>query len=1341
MLKKTFLLAMLWLTMNAAQSQTIYYVDASNQQANPNGSLGNPWNGISQVNSASAVFPDQLITIRFRRGQQYYGMLDFSPTAARTQPIVVEAYYNADGTDDVTKVKPVIRNDNIQKTLADLSFTQDGTNLKLYYQAGRHFLYETSAANPEGLRLQTVENMSDLQAGNVFYYYDEATSTYTTYIHQSATADANTVYRKISSPYCIRSNGIKIKITYSNLILKRATEAGLYLSNSSYQTVQNIHITDCPMQGLASQGDAIGGMGSYHLIENCIIDNIGYASTSGGNGIGIFFTDGGTGDYPQYNTVRNCDISSASPNFDSHDHCIYDEGKFNTYYDNYIHGTKGAGIKISNRRRISGNNDRDGGFSCKFSNNIVQNCELAGVWLEETNGCEIIGNTLINSGTTGKGALSYIKNPNPTYSEQNKFLNNIINGCARAMHFDNPCESITPPCIPILVLSNSPTSDYILSDFNVFKNYGTAAGTGLGNYGGQITQNPQQIPQIQMWHTITGNQDPNSTDGGANTIGCTFTTTTAPSTLTNTILDNNLVISRTTSTANGTLQTGNCCAIIKIENGGILEVGNSSVSTLTIHAGTTVTIVPGGKLLIHNNSKVVIEKGAKLLYGKDAIIELDGTDAVLELKGALNIADEADFTFAGSGFIRFGLPGSNGAENLVAGKNSKITLQGGSRTDKVAEIMDNTYLTPGFSGDYDKLFQININTGTVLLGKDAYINARHSLIDFNNANFFASGIQQHGGIIIWGLNSNIADITVDGATMGITKYPGGTIPCDIVDPICQISPLYVSNSTFSNCTIGIYTLQQSANLTNCTFTGNGTGYFADAPMYVPPTLTDCTFEDNYEGVNWLASAGNNFTMNNTTITLTDPSGQWNDFGIRTSGSAKLISRCNTITNNAVGISLLNHSTLNMRWTNATNNGYTIYAGNAYTLELNRGLNDLQPSVEDDKKIVSGTLDGTAFSSAANASIPACNNHWRTDKGMPKNEVDYSLQIPRDNVHLPLFVPVIINDPCPKTLHACNTEPVFICQPCKSVSDNCKGCVAISSKDFVKAKLDDAVSFALAKMSEIHHGCTTDDCNEPGNVIRDDRKAVDLFHQILMFPIPNPIPEEEELLQLAYQHMLEAISNCFLTGQIRRGENSPVFTPEIQMVMQVQDAQISKAGIGEENYFQRLFTTLEKGQILRMADRRELALPIFDNVLTWVKPEQTGFAQRWKCLTFAEQQLLTGAVTHQEFRTLMDNCIGTNTSSLKRMGISKEEPANKGALAYASSALSISPNPTQNELLLASSGNAAYSIRFINLLGQQTFHTTVNGSAKLDVRQWNKGIYFVEIKDNAGNKAMKKIVMQ
>ncbi|MBI4649212.1 MAG: hypothetical protein HY738_22110, partial [Bacteroidia bacterium] len=135
------------------------------------------------------------------------------------------------------------------------------------------------------------------------------------------------------------------------------------------------------------------------------------------------------------------------------------------------------------------------------------------------------------------------------------------------------------------------------------------------------------------------------------------------------------------------------CIEIDVRNGKLELGGIETTATLTVNNCSTIRLRNHGKLVINDNSTLIIECGAALEYEEGAIIELNGENAQLIIKGKLGIGSNTTFLFHGTGSLT-----KLGPSDLVIpypnSANSSFIVESGTNTVLVAK--NSIRLKPGF---------------------------------------------------------------------------------------------------------------------------------------------------------------------------------------------------------------------------------------------------------------------------------------------------------------------------------------------------------------------------------------------------------------------------------------------------------------------------------------------------------------------------------------------------------------------------------------------------------------------------------------------------------------------
>lgn len=193
-----------------------------------------------------------------------------------------------------------------------------------------------------------------------------------------------------------------------------------------------------------------------------------------------------------------------------------------------------------------------------------------------------------------------------------------------------------------------------------------------------------------------------------------------------------------------------CNRDLIIEENGTLQVGSSdfdNIGIVTIEPYTTLTIRSGGTLLVNHNSSLIISEHANLVFEDGAIIDLNGTNAKLEIKGKLTLGSNAQFETTGDGILRFNMQedfSSSTQYNIITtGNNCSVNI-----TSKTIEVGSGTYVYP-----MDNLAMFTLYGSTVNMETGAFFNLGCQVTLQSSIFQRASGIMDqyaHHGIKLYG---------------------------------------------------------------------------------------------------------------------------------------------------------------------------------------------------------------------------------------------------------------------------------------------------------------------------------------------------------------------------------------------------------------------------------------------------------------------------------------------------------------------------------------------------------------------------------------------------------------
>ncbi len=492
---------------------------------------------------------------------------------------------------------------------------------------------------------------------------------------------------------------------------------------------------------------------------------------------------------------------------------------------------------------------------------------------------------------------------------------------------------------------------------------------------------------------------------------------------------------------------------VRVNSGGLLSVGDPNdyaTGVLRITEDNALILNDGGTLRIHDHSRVIIERGATLRLNAGNSIELLGDDAVLEIRGTLEV--EGSLTFTGAGFIRLGLPASlpgvDGNVRLLGSGLHGIYLAGSGPQDKVLEIMPGTNLQPGNVGELDVFTILNAK---VELGAGAYLNPRDADLFWQDATFTNQGAGAFEAIYGNGQSNHwLRRISIDGGRIGL-RWRGEH--GDQAD-------LRLTDSEIRNCGRGIYSSGVAVRLVNVDFSNNNYHSWLGRQSHGNSEVFDSEMSNG--ALAGIALDGNS-NLHLKTTRLVDNQNfnvASNSYGIH------IASHCTEVSESINGFNIrggvLDLTLTPDQGTYLHDNRISIYLRNASGLLLSGGENHLVP----DPNLYSYALYGSLNTSAT--SLAAHGNKWNTQSPNPS---------PPLGTPSPGTAPVFGTD---YDLVNASAQPITLnanplgYEACGQSGGNgtntnriapCPGCPALETSHFSATRLDLALNQAINTMQD------------------------------------------------------------------------------------------------------------------------------------------------------------------------------------------------------------------------------------------------------------------------------------
>jgi len=750
-----------------------------------------------------------------------------------------------------------------------------------------------------------------------------------------------------------------------------------------------------------------------------------------------------------------------------------------------------------------------------------------------------------------------------------------------------------------------------------------------------------------------------------------------------------------------------------------LEIGdpyNYSNAILTIGNNSKLDLTLGGKIVINNNSKLIIDETSELIIG-EGIIELEGENAVLEIRGNLVLADNAEFKPTGTGHVVFDVPPF---WQVQCGTNASIEFSGSNSDDKVLEIKGNTVEIPGtFSNNPVESF--TLKNGKVEMGEGAQLWVGVNNIEISNVKITNNpeGYHLYDGVTV---TTNLGTQYILLKTINIENARNGL---RLISPDkWKIQNLHIFNTE------------------NPLYTNGGGVIFDDLRIDGDPDITGNKF-----GTGWVAE-NMNYTSKLTDgfIKNTDGSGIYFH---GTSASRLELKRADIEKNSDNGV-FIYQSTLNAKCSKISDNGkFGVFSRKA-NIELSKdigfaGVNDLSENVNSTVLVLlsKGLYVNNGFNdfhSTEDRDYDLMGTLWMNNPIPYRNlKANYNLWSNNDSPQNYLFnayiwetslYPInVITDQkinnfvydefyCPDAVLYDPDEDWW-----KHFSAACYipdnyDFPLITTPAFNNVNLKDAIEISMIEMYN--------------DTITGYLNASDRFSQILNYDYQSIDTVLREFLDLAYFKMLEAVGSALLSGQaeIDSANNYPI---QFQNVLNVTSGLADSITISDTiTYLRKFMYTYDLASLLRTFRQFDDAILRASTLMNWVETDEYDQANHLLCICNLEKTLRDSTTSMFVYDSLIRNACPYNyfpEETEPFIVLNTENPTEKRASDSGSNI--ITGNPVKDQLIISypfedgiSSQAFIYDARG-KLIDVKTVSTH---SYEINVSQYPKGLYILKLSD-------------
>jgi hypothetical protein len=647
-------------------------------------------------------------------------------------------------------------------------------------------------------------------------------------------------------------------------------------------------------------------------------------------------------------------------------------------------------------------------------------------------------------------------------------------------------------------------------------------------------------------------------------------------------------------------------AIVRVMSGGALVLGdllNYNTAEMVFSPGTTLELFPGSRLDLYDHSRLLIADGARLVIHPGATIVLHHPEAVLEIRGRLELADDAVLSADGPGYLLFNAPMTAGSEHLFfgVGKDAAIKLEGAGKGHRKMMVASDTWLPYALPLEVTDAALVlaegvSLHTPGPLSLENVWVRA-HDTTTF------------YGAVMTFGqVNIRLKNTTFSHGSTGFKANLsiGG-------------NPLQLEGCEFRNNITGLHSIDEKVRMKDCLFRNNHqNGWLADnksgfsvvdqstfrgqglagirfaGQLSSGLLLREVEMTENFNGVQifdgTLRASCSRFTQNLYAGIMAEKNSR-----VLLGGESK-----NQLTGNFIGLALNQALELDLY------NGHLKFSGNSYYI-----IGEMLPNLYFD------------LNTHILKSFDLSGNHMPfSPAGLP---VHIYIEHP---VHLSLLpFSIQMQTMVPETWTHCNNNLPWLNEHLVAPVLAITGASVISGGQFHNYMFSDALYQAAMLVS----------CDEyQGN----DTLAIAALSDLLQH-LPLLLNDEERGgVDYALHLMTLALGNAIDKRLIdpNRGVDGAPADAFVEMIAQRVQEQLND--VDGQNLFAEEMEAryaLMKAQMYRVAEHYDYALQILE-----VQPLFSGTALAtdaayWKCVCTAERLMLIDSLDRTAFHNRMDSC--------------------------------------------------------------------------------------------------------
>lgn len=749
------------------------------------------------------------------------------------------------------------------------------------------------------------------------------------------------------------------------------------------------------------------------------------------------------------------------------------------------------------------------------------------------------------------------------------------------------------------------------------------------------------------------------------------------------------------------------CDSVVVRNYGNLVLGEPSPSQYTnsaeliVSPGHVLELFPNSITYINQASTLTIETGGVLKVHPGAQIIFGSADAVLQIKGIVQLVNGATMLLSGPGYMKLDQDPNqvnHPFELWAATQNAGVKFHGLSAQQRLVELVQ--------SVEFSNRIRLDFKLGKFEMHPMVQLNT-HGPVAFNQLNIQQDFAHTHRGIYLHGQPQvQIKNVNIQRGNPAITSMM-----------LQQRNHLVLEQVSLKHNQTAVLTFGGQVEFISTTFDSNQVGWRGH-DMDGVSKIRSCVFDHGNTAIDIMGQS-------DATLDITQTRIERQQWGIKSFGLMTGKMSCSQLSNNNVALYAGNSQWLmgGRSRNKFNNNALAIKIEEVDNLFLFEGENDFSGST----LYMTGEFSALAMNYLYYNPMTAAYEINIKDNRIPVVGGNTRISL-RDWDGLPVYTHNFT--PMPSMMPLCNANQTVAFE--LFVLQNWPSPTPIITNSGVYP-LNEAILMAKNKI-----------VGDASQQVSSNLEAIEDFHAIFeqlrnLGQQFEPTSKEHVLLEIALNGMLEAHNNAYrfeLIPRIRAVDGFPK-NPYLDNLIEEINYRIDRE-ISAENYNKELFgLMLSRAQVYRVAEHYDYGLEALAELSQYADDYWSAVSTYWTCIFEAEKELIREEISPDVFEERRLECIAMAPQFRKPHTVLEGDPVRsfEKTIQY-----DLFPNPSKDWLNISAHlpmGEAQIKIysAFGQLISSHLWEDL--GDVKtVDIHTLKPGVYVLRIINNQQSETLK-----